>query len=128
VPDFVLISKIVQKSRVQATMNSAGGDFSQYHGDYGEDDMDVDFAGQLEDEEEGDTNKKKKKKEESTLASRDYGKRNRSRTWRWRSSRCNLLKHVATSLYVVGDACLGFIKSPTASCGGTADSRGNCKF
>jgi hypothetical protein len=72
-PDFVIISKIVQKSRVQATTNNAGADFSQYHhGDYGEDDMDVDYTGQQEDEEEGDTNKEKKKKVESTLASRDY--------------------------------------------------------
>ena len=74
-PDFNIIAKIVQKSRVQATTNNTGGDFSQYHGEYGEDDMDVDFAGQLEDDEEGDTNKKKKKKEESTMASREYGKR-----------------------------------------------------
>lgn len=73
IPDFNIIAKIAQKSRVQGSVKM-GGDFSQYDGDYGEDGMDVDFAGQMEDEEDDGT-KKKKKKEESTMASREYGKR-----------------------------------------------------
>ena len=44
---------------------------------YGNDSMDVDFAGQMEDgdEEEHGSKKKKKSQEESTMASREYGKR-----------------------------------------------------
>ena len=39
--------------------------------------MDVDFAGQLGDEDEDDSKKKKKTKEETTMASREYGKRSK---------------------------------------------------
>jgi hypothetical protein len=72
--DFDIIAKLMQKAKAQPATNE-GGDFSQYDGDYGEDGMDVDFAGQLEDGDEDDSKKKKKTNEESTMASREYGKR-----------------------------------------------------
>ena len=76
VPDFNIVAKIVQKKIVQGSVKM-GGDFSRYDGDYGDDGMDADFAGQMEDEEDVGT-KKKKNKDESTMASPEYGKRGKS--------------------------------------------------
>ena len=87
-PNWNFLAKIAQKSRIQGTSDTAtrGGDFSHYRGEYGEDGMDVDFAGQLEDGDDDDnkagvaTSKKKKNKqakgeESTTMAMREYGKR-----------------------------------------------------
>jgi RED-like protein N-terminal region len=74
--DFNFVAKLARKTRANAAA-PRGGNFSHFDGDYGDDSMDVDFAGQMEDgdEEEHGSKKKKKSQEESTMASREYGKR-----------------------------------------------------
>jgi hypothetical protein len=66
---LTIVAKLAQKAKAIPK----SGDFSQYDGAYGDDGMDMDFAGQCDDDDE--TTKKKGKGEESTMASREYGKR-----------------------------------------------------
>lgn len=77
-----LLAKISRKAQLQPN-NKGGGDFSNFSGAYGDDVIDADFAGQMEDDEDdGKDGKKKKKKsgEETTMASLEYGRKEKNRT------------------------------------------------
>jgi IK cytokine len=73
---YDIISKLAKKTRTQE--NQPVGTFAkQLQGDYGDEDMDADFAGQAEDDEE-EVGSGKKKAEETTMAAKEYGRRRKA--------------------------------------------------